>query len=267
MAFAIAANTVVAAVKTTKKAAPKPAKKIVRSGVKRSGNIGPNRTLWNGFDANPEPPAYLDGTLPGDAGFDPLGLSAPTEYLQFDLDQLNGSAAVNKSGNVIGKLKKVDNKPTERTIVPFNEAFDIIRFRECELQHSRWAMLALVGVVIAENSTGISWVDAGKVLNEQPSYLGFDINIPLSTLVWVEVLAMGFAEVKRSGELDSDKRCYPGGYFDPLGFAGPNTSPEALFKLKTAELKHGRIAMIGMLGIASQAAKNGEGALEALLGQ
>lgn len=51
------------------------------------------------------------------------------------------------------------------------------------------------------------------------------------------------------------------------GFAGANTSPEALFKLKTAELKHGRLAMIGMLGVASQAAKNGEGALEALLGQ
>lgn len=59
-------------------------------------------------------------------------------------------------------------------------------------------MLGLLGVVVAENSTGISWADAGKVLNEQPSYLGFDINVPLSTLVWIEVLAMGFAEVKRS---------------------------------------------------------------------
>lgn len=82
---------------------------------------------------------------------------------------------------------------------PFNEAFDIVRFRECELQHSRWAMLGLLGVIVAENSTGISWVDAGKVLNEQPSYLGYDINLPLSTLVGIEVVAMGFAEVSRSG--------------------------------------------------------------------
>lgn len=245
-----------------KKAAPKRS-----AGVKRQGNVGPNRTLWNGFDTTPEAPAYLDGTLPGDAGFDPLGLSKPVEYLQFGLDSLNQSGAINPSGNIIGKLKKVDNKPTERTIVPFNEAFDIIRFRECELQHSRWAMLGILGVVIAENSTGISWADAGKVLDEQPSYLGFDINVPLSTLVGIEVLAMGFAEVKRSSELDSDKRCYPGGYFDPLGFAGPASTKEAVFKLKTAELKHGRLAMIAMLGIASQAAKNGEGALEALFGQ
>ena len=187
-----------------------------------------------------------------------------------------------------------------------------MRFRECELQHSRWAMLGLVGVIFAEQSTGISWVDAGKVLNEQPSYLGFEINVPLKTLVLIEVLAMGFAEVKRSGgtfrrlsgtarrtrvvcfsrcflsskrtrpprsvvvfdpdvfsptlnlaELDSEKRSYPGGYFDPLKFSD-TTSDEALFKLKTAELKHGRLAMVGMLRIAVQATKNGEGALEAL---
>jgi len=242
-----------------------PAKKSpVRSaGTRRQGNVGPNRTLWNGWESNPEPPAYLDGSLPGDAGFDPFGLSKPVEYLQFDLDALDGSAAVNPYGRVIGKLKKVDNKPTERTIVPFNEAFDIVRFRECELQHSRWAMLGLVGVIFAEQSTGISWVDAGKVLNEQPSYLGFDINVPLKTLVLIEVLSMGFAEVKRSSELDSEKRSYPGGYFDPLKFS-ETTSEEALFKLKTAELKHGRLAMVGMLGIAVQATKNGEGALEAL---
>ena len=87
------------------------------SGGKRQGNIGPNRTLWNGWDSNPEPPSYLDGTLPGDAGFDPAGLSKPVEYLQFELDSLNQSAAINPIGGVIGKLKKVDNKPTERTIV------------------------------------------------------------------------------------------------------------------------------------------------------
>ena len=112
MAFAIASSTIMAAAKKA------PGKKIVRpSRVQRSGNVGPNRSLWNGFAADPEAPPYLDGTLPGDAGFDPLGLSAPTQYLQFDIDQLDQSAAVNKSGNVIGTLKKVDNKPTERTIV------------------------------------------------------------------------------------------------------------------------------------------------------
>ena len=59
-------------------------------------------------------------------------------------------------------------------------------------------MLAVLGVVVAEGKTGISWADAGKVLDEQPSYLGFDINVPLSTIVWIEVILMGTAEVYRS---------------------------------------------------------------------
>ena len=67
-------------------------------------------------------------------------------------------------------------------------------------------MLGLVGVIFAEQSTGISWADAGKVLNEQPSYLGFDINLPVTTLVWIEVLSMGFAEVKRSAGASSVPR-------------------------------------------------------------
>ena len=100
-----------------KKSAPAKKAPVRSAGTKRQGNIGPNRTLWNGWESNPEPPSYLDGSLPGDAGFDPFGLSKPVEYLQFDLDSLNGSAAVNPSGKIIGKLKKVDNKPTERTIV------------------------------------------------------------------------------------------------------------------------------------------------------
>mmetsp|Transcript_40012 Transcript_40012/g.99006 ORF Transcript_40012/g.99006 Transcript_40012/m.99006 type:complete len:132 (+) Transcript_40012:466-861(+) len=118
-------------------------------------------------------------------------------------------------------------------------------------------MLGLVGSVVAEQQTGISWADAGKVLNEQPQYLGFSIGIPVATLTAVEVLAMGFVEISRSAELDSEKRCYPGGYFDPFGFAGDDKEPEAVFKLKTAELKHGRLAMVGMLGIAVQAVRTG----------
>ncbi len=45
------------------------------------------RVWWGaGGDAlwlpNTERPAWLDGSMPGDRGFDPLGLAKPTEYLQ-----------------------------------------------------------------------------------------------------------------------------------------------------------------------------------------
>ena len=61
-------------------------------------------------------PAWLDGSLPGDRGFDPFELGKKSEYLQFSPDALDGSAAKNPSGNVIGKVKATDNKPKARAL-------------------------------------------------------------------------------------------------------------------------------------------------------
>ena len=98
-------------------------------------------------------------------------------------------------------------------------------------------MLGLVGAVVAEGQTGISWVDAGKVLNEQPSYLGFDINVPVTTLVAIETLSMGFAEVKRSSGAYpprvSNQRPLPGRHAtlpNNAVFHSPATSVETIFQ-------------------------------------
>ena len=86
---------------------------------------------------------------------------------------------------------------------PYDDPFDIMRFRECELLHSRWAMLGLVGAAAAEAATGVSWADAGKVELEQPQYLGFPLpGLSVSALTTIEVLLMGYLEVARSAELD-----------------------------------------------------------------
>lgn len=90
------------------------------------------------------------------------------------------------------------------------------RFRECELLHGRWAMLASLGVIVAESSTGVSWIDAGKVELEGSRYLNFDLPFTISQLCIIEALLVGIAELYRSGELDSEKRIYPGVSFDPL---------------------------------------------------
>jgi hypothetical protein len=58
---------------------------------------------------------------------------------------------------------------------------------------------------------------------------------------------MGGAEIYRNTQLDPERRCYPGGFFDPLNLADP-AAPERAFQLKTAEIKHGRLAMVAALG-------------------
>jgi hypothetical protein len=53
-------------------------------------------------------------------------------------------------------------------------------------------------------------------------------------------------------------RCYPGGIFDPLSLA--TGDDERAFKLKTAEIKHGRLAMVAFLGAPRLAPAQLEGA-------
>ena len=81
-------------------------------------------------------PAWLDGSLPGDRGFDPFELGKKSEYLQFSPDALDGSAAKNPSGNVIGKVKATDNKPKARTLAVRVHAFflRLVRVR-CRIVH------------------------------------------------------------------------------------------------------------------------------------
>ena len=73
-------------------------------------------------------PAWLDGSLPGDRGFDPFELGKKSEYLQFSPDALDGSAAKNPSGNVIGKVKATDNKPKARTLAVRARTFFVVSF-------------------------------------------------------------------------------------------------------------------------------------------
>ncbi len=85
--------------------------------------------------------------------------------------------------------------------------FDLARFRETEVIHGRWAMLATLGCIVAELNTGVNWVDAGKVELEQgSSYAGLPLPFDLTTLCILEVLLVGTIEVLRNGELDSEKR-------------------------------------------------------------
>lgn len=146
---------------TVKKAATKVASKAPRPAASRKPASGPDRPLWYpGVQA----PEWLDGSLPGDYGFDPLGLAKPAEYLQFDLDGLDQNKAKNLAGDVIGKVsKKAQLVDAKNAFQPYDEVFGLTRFRETELIHGRWAMLGVLGAVAVEALTGVHWQDAGKV--------------------------------------------------------------------------------------------------------
>ncbi|PPR86054.1 hypothetical protein GOBAR_AA34637 [Gossypium barbadense] len=191
----------------------------------------------------------------GDRGFDPFGFAKPAEYLQFDLDSLDQNLAKNEAGEIIGVIKETaELKPTP--FQPYTEVFGLQRFRECELIHGRWAMLGTLGAIAVEALTGVAWQDAGKVeLVEGSSYLGQPLPFSLTTLIWIEVLVIGYIEFQRNSVLEPEKRLYPGGYFDPLGLA---SDPDKIDNLKLAEIKHSRLAMVAFLIFGLQAAITGK---------
>lgn len=167
-------------------------------------------------------PAYLDGSIPGDFGFDPLGLAEDPENYK--------------------------------------------RYQEAELIHGRWAMLAVPGVLVPEALGLGNWVSAQQwaaTPGGQATYLG--VPVPWGTLpviLAVEFFAIAFVESQRNGEPDFEKRKYPGGPFDPLGFS-KNESKLAEYKLK--EVKNGRLALLAFVGFSAQAiAYPGTGPLENL---
>ena len=198
----------------------------------RSPLYGAGRPLL----ANPPPP-YLDGTLAGDYGFDPLGLGEDPEALD--------------------------------------------RAVELELIHARWAMLGVVGAATPEalDATGalrlaepVWWkVGAAKLSGENLDYLGLGGFViagkqGVAVIALCQAVLMGGPEYARRVGIRSlepvgvylpgDKN-YPGGApFDPFKLAD---DADGFEWQKTAEIKHGRLAMVAMLGCFAQAAATREG--------
>merc|ERR1712224_65297 len=92
-------------------------------------------------------PAHLDGTLPGDFGFDPLGLGKDPQAMKW--------------------------------------------YRQAELQHARWAMLATFGILVQSIfKPEVNFMEAGGKVAEN-SYASF------GTLLVIQIILMGFAEGRR----------------------------------------------------------------------
>ncbi|CAI5502666.1 unnamed protein product [Closterium sp. Naga37s-1] len=195
---------------------------------------GPDRRTYlpEGLLDRSDIPSYLTGEVPGDYGYDPLGLSKkPADFEKYRANEvIHGRWAMLGAAGFI--LPEAFNKYVPGVCGP--EAV---------------------------------WFKTGALLLEGDSiqYLGATIPLNLAAATIAEVILVGGAEyyrAKNASPLGTDlDTLYPGGSFDPLGLA---SDPDTLAVLKVKELKNGRLAMFSMLGFFIQAKVTGEGPVENL---
>ena len=180
----------------------------------------PERPIW--FPGS-TPPPWLDGSLPGDFGFDPWGLGE--------------SSSISHPCRPVILFRCWWHPSSTWTI--FDDSFvagsdpESLRWNvQAELVHCRWAMLGAAGIFIPELLTKIgilntpSWYTAG----EQEYFTD------TTTLFVVELILIGWAEggrwadIIKPGSVNTDPIFpnnkltgtdvgYPGGlWFDPLGY-------------------------------------------------
>ncbi|KAL3913183.1 MAG: hypothetical protein SGARI_000782 [Bacillariaceae sp.] len=171
-------------------------------------------------------PATLDGSLPGDAGFDPVEL--------FDSKASGDSMS------------------------------DLYWFREAEITHGRIAQLAVLGFIYpavfgtfpGNDWTGVdaySFVNPIEALDHVP---GFAITQIVATMSWVELKRVSLIKEQGASRIPGDLSLGqgPGERFNPFGL---NYTPEQFYEKQVQEIKHCRLAMLGAFGLYCQAANSG----------
>jgi len=179
-------------------------------------------------------PATLDGSLLGDVGFDPLGFSTVPVGPWF-----NGFAGRE------GKLG------------------DLTWYREAELIHGRISQLAVVGFIspgLFGTLPGNEWTGLDAYSNTNP--IEAFSQVPGLALLQIFLFAT-FLEIKRIGIIREEGANFtPGDLrigqtgWNPFGL---NYSPEEYQEKRLQELKHSRLAMLGVFGLWAQALASGQG--------
>ena len=160
----------------------------------------------------------LDGSLVGDVGFDPLGFSKYAPGAWWQGEEGDGSLKI---------------------------------FREAELMHGRIAQLACLGWVFPELAHFPGKDDAFGKMNP------FEAVDAIPSAGWYQIIAfMASLEIFRVNKL-KDPSYIPGdlslgqgpGRWNPFGF---DYSPEEYREKQLQELKHSRLAMLSIVGLAAK---------------
>ncbi|KAI3731011.1 hypothetical protein L1987_62194 [Smallanthus sonchifolius] len=109
------------------------------------------------------------------------------------------------------------------------------------------------GILLPEALGLRNWVKAQEwaaLPGGQATYLGNPVPWgTLPTILAVVFISIAFVEHQRSMEKDPEKRKYPGGAFDPLGYS---KDTKALAEYKVKEIKNGRLALLAFVGFCVQ---------------
>ncbi|KAJ8471349.1 hypothetical protein OPV22_025692 [Ensete ventricosum] len=170
-----------------------------------------------------DPPPHLDGTLPGDFGFDPLGLGEDPQslkwYVQAELVHCRFAMA-GVAGILVTDLLRV----TGFSNIPVWFEAGAVKFEFASTEALFIVQLLLMGFV--ETKRYMDFIRPGSQAQEG-TFLGLEAAL--------EGLQPG----------------YPGGpLFNPLGLA---KDIESASELKLKEIKNGRLAMVAMVGFFVQA--------------
>jgi hypothetical protein len=189
-------------------------------------------------------PATLDGSLPGDVGFDPCFLS--TKQADLMAKYFNG-------------LFPDDNV----------QISGLSWYREAELIHGRIAQLAVLGCIFpsiwhfpGDEKVGL---DAFSYTNplEAPDHIPFIGTIQILTfMVCMEFRRIRIIQREGANYQPGDFKWGQGeGRWNPFGF---DYSEEEYRAKQIQETKHGRLAMIAFFGLILQANVSGVGILDQL---
>lgn len=199
-------------------------------------------------------PTYLDGSMPGDIGFDPWALTV--------------LANPTLSPDALQTLDKTSRTAEERdarmlAMSAEEQQAALAWMRDSELKHGRLAMLAAAGWPLAELTSGSSLRFAGTNGRAPSLFNGhlFDY-LPFLVVVFggLAYLEVTTKDTVKDGDYGFDPLGLASGkgpmgpsglpIFDSIPAAVPNVGkPE---ELRTSEIKHGRAAMMAITGFAVQ---------------